>query len=138
MALFTLQELKSIDTSRQFKEIDLPNPDRTVAGTVSVRIRSLYTDEYIDLINSIHDDDGKANWRNKHLGEILVANSWVDESGNLVMKEEDLRLDFWKKASPAFTIDFVSKVREYNSVAADNAVTDMVKNSVETGSTATE
>jgi hypothetical protein len=68
------------------------------------------------------------------MGELMVARCWVDERGQRVMQDEDIRKPWWKKANPAFTTSFISKVREFSGVTVGEGVAEDLKNSEETES----
>jgi len=134
--MLTREQLQAVEIKRVYDVITLPNPDRSNPEPVEVRIQQLYSDEYIDLIDSLTDDEGNSiKWRSKNMGSLMCVRCWVDEDGNQVLIDEDVKADWWKKQSPAFVTEFITKVRAFNKVGVvGNGVGTAVKNSEETDS----
>jgi hypothetical protein len=132
--LLTKESLQANKPERVYKEIQLPPPNPSIsAEPVTVRIRSMFGSEYLDLIDSTSDANGTPiEFRRKHLGELMVAWCWVDADGKRVLEDADINTAWWRRQHMAFTVDFVAAVRKHNGAGVFDNVDASKKNSEET------
>lgn len=115
----TRDDLTSDRGDRLYKEIELPPPNPAKnREKVKAWIRTMFGCEYLDLINSLTDDQGKPiNVRQENMGSLMVAFCWVDkEGGKPVMGDEDVLTDWWRRKHPGFLTSFIGEVRAFNGV----------------------
>ena len=130
MALLTKQSLIDNRPERQYKTITLPPPNSVQSSeSVDVRIRNMFSGEWVELINSLHDKRGEPiGWRHGHLGELTVAFCWVDENGRRVMTDDDIQATWWKRQEAGFVSAFIGAVREFSRIGVEVGHEDAKKN----------
>ena len=126
-AAFTFADMRQIPRERVIVERDIPSPHptHTDEDTVTVRLRQMWSGEYFDLMESTISQPSmdkkerrEAEWRGEHMGELMVAFCWVDDTDRRCMEDEDLKSDEWKQTSPAFTTAILDAVRNLNAAQA--------------------
>jgi hypothetical protein len=137
MAQLTRDDLVNDRAERCYKEITLPAPNpRKSTEPVTAWIRTMFGGEYLELVNSLSDERGRPiPERSGNLGALMVAFCWVDgDGGKRVLSDDDVLSDWWKRKHPAFTTEFIGKVRDFNGVGIGDNLEDGRKNSSETTS----
>lgn len=109
-------DLLNAKRERKYKEVTVPSYDQDErSGTVTVRIRKMFSAEHIALRNSLTDDNGKPiDWRWDNQRQLAVAFCWVDECGARVMADEDILAEWWQRTDPAFVLALCYEVEQFN------------------------
>jgi hypothetical protein len=111
----TMQQVKP---ARQYQELILPSPypnDPAMAGQFAVRIRKMFTAEWLAFVNARTDDNGiPIRDRMERDGELQVEFCWVDQDGRRQMDDGDTNTEWWRKSDPAFSTALIASVREFN------------------------
>ena len=95
----------------------IPAPDGI--GTVDVHCRDMDSGptSYLDLVDSMSNDEGKPNkWRQKHMGELVAVHSLCDETGELLFDESYLKTPAWRKTFTGFKSAAVQIARKHNGL----------------------
>lgn len=95
----------------------IPAPDGV--GTVDVHCRDMDSGltSYLDLVDSMSNDEGKPNkWRQKHMGELVAVHSLCDETGELLFDESYLKTPAWRKTFTGFKSAAVQIARKHNGL----------------------
>ena len=131
MAILTREQLEQ-KRDRAYKIETVPHPDPELAGrgeTADIRLRAMFSGEWLDLIRSLNNPDGKTNdWRNKHYTQLVLAFCLVDEAGKRILQDEDLNTAWWKTQSRGFVVESVDAAMEFSNLSAKTTVETERKN----------
>jgi len=101
----------------------------------TLRIRSMFPGEIIELENSCSDKNGeRIEWRSSHYFELMAAFSLVDADGKRIFTDDDIRTTWWKKQHRDYFREMIAAVRSVNdkkSLAKEQEAE--IKNSLEAG-----
>jgi hypothetical protein len=117
---------------RAYKTLEVPHPDPAEAGkgeTVTIRLRAMFSGEWLDLIRSLTGPDGKTNeWRNKHYTQLILAFCLVDADGKRILQDDDLNTAWWKTQSRGFVVEAVDAAMEFSNLSTRTTVETERKN----------
>ena len=131
MALLTRERLEQ-RRQRAYQEVEVPDPDPAAAARgekVTIRLRSMFGGEWIDLIRTSRDND----WRSTHYTELVLAFCLVDENGKRILQDDDLNTAWWKTQSKGFITAAIDAAMELSGLAMSESVGDSRKNSLPVG-----
>jgi hypothetical protein len=130
MALLTRERLEQ-RRQRAYKEVDVLDPDPAAASRgekVTIRLRSMFGGEWVDLIRSLRDND----WRSSHYTQLILAFCLVDEHGKRILQDDDLNAAWWKTQSKGFIVSAIDEAMEFSNLAIEQTSEDSRKNLPET------
>ena len=126
------REILQKKRERAYKTLEVPHPDPEAAGkgeTVTIRLRAMFSGEWLDLIRSLTNPDGKTNeWRNKHYTQLVLAFCLVDADGKRILQDDDLNTAWWKTQSRGFVTEAVEAAMEFSNLSAKTTVENERKN----------
>jgi len=116
VAKLTLEGLKGGDIARQYEIVTLPPPHpEQSAEPVEARIRRMFAADWLAFRDSLTDKEGNPiKGRTDRSEELQVAFCWVDDDGKRMLADRDIDCEWWRKCSPAFVVQFIREVRDYN------------------------
>jgi hypothetical protein len=127
------RELLEKKRDRAYKTLEVPHPDPAEAGkgeTVTIRLRAMFSGEWLDLIRSLTGPDGKTNeWRNKHYTQLVLAFCLVDADGKRLLTDDDLNTAWWKTQSRGFITQAIDAALDFSGLTTSVAVETERKNS---------
>jgi hypothetical protein len=89
----------------------------------------MFSGEWLDLIRSLTNPDGKTNeWRNKHYTQLVLAFCLVDADGKRILTDDDLNTAWWKTQGRGFVIEAVDAAMEFSNLSAKTTVENERKN----------
>ena len=130
MALLTRERLEQ-RRQRAYREVEVPDPDPAAAARgekVTIRLRSMFGGEWVDLIRSLRDND----WRSNHYTQLVLAFCLVDENGKRILQDDDLNAAWWKTQSKGFIVSVIDEAMEFSNLAIEQTSEDSRKNLPET------
>ena len=126
------REILQKKRERAYKTLEVPHPDPEAAGrgeTVEIRLRAMFSGEWLDLIRSLTNPDGKTNeWRNKHYTQLILAFCLVDADGKRILQDDDLNTAWWKTQSRGFVVEAVDAAMEFSNLSTRTTVETERKN----------
>ena len=126
------REILQKKRERAYKTLEVPHPDPEAAGkgeTVTIRLRAMFSGEWLDLIRSLNNPDGKTNeWRNKHYTQLVLAFCLVDADGKRILQDDDLNTAWWKTQSRGFVVEAVDAAMEFSNLSTKTTVETERKN----------
>lgn len=114
--LLTKGDLVASKRARKYKTVEVPSFDQDERpGMVTVRLRKMFSAEYIAFRNSLTDDKGEPiPWRANNARQLAAAFCWVDNDGARVIRDEDILEEWWQRTDPAFVSALCYEVEQFN------------------------
>jgi hypothetical protein len=132
MALLTRERLEQ-RRQRAYKEVNVPDPDPAAAARgekVTIRLRSMFGGEWVDLIRSLRDNE----WRDNNYTALVLAFCLVDDQGKRILSDDDINTAWWKTQGKGFMVEAIDAAMEFSGLKQKASVEDERKNSSEVGS----
>jgi hypothetical protein len=109
-------DLVNSKRERKYRTVTIPSYDQDEhPGTVTLRIRKMFSAEHIAFRNSLTDDKGVViAWRSNNTRQLAAAFCWVDEDGARVLQDEDILAEWWQRTDPAFVACLCYEAEQFN------------------------
>ena len=107
MTLLNKDTLRKRSADYRYHLVELPGGD-------TARIRNMRESDYAEFIDSFSTKKGDPiPWRVKNFRSLLIARCWVDEAGDLILTEDDIKAEWWKSQDSMPITAFFRACREW-------------------------